>query len=152
MRLRVSQSRSGVASGAINSSSFFGAGVVATAALADDCITADKVGDGEIGTVALASACITEAKLSSGAVTSSKLGAAAVQTSNVGDAQITTAKLAADSVDASKLDLTDTYDLTGGSLQVGTPSNSNDAANKSYVDSVAAGLSVKENVRVVAGS
>ena len=37
-------------------------------------------------------------------------------------------------------------------MQVGTPSNSNDAANKSYVDSVAAGLSVKENVRVVGGS
>jgi len=48
------------------------------------------------------------------------------------------------------MDLTGTFDFSSGTLQVGTPSNSSDAANKSYVDSVAAGLSIKENVKVAA--
>lgn len=143
---------SAIASGALDSASFFASGVIATAALAEDCVTADKVGDGEIGTAALASACITEAKLGSASVTSSKIGTGAILTDAVGNLQISSAKIAADAVDASKLDLTDTYDFTGGTLQVGTPSNGNDVPNKSYVDSVAAGLSVKENVRVASDS
>jgi trimeric autotransporter adhesin len=125
----------------------FGSSVVATAALQDGAITADKVGAGEIGTSALANLSIVEGKLANGAVTTSKLGTGAVETSNVGDLQITVGKLAGN-ITPAKLDLTATFDFTSGVLQVATPSNSSDAAPKSYVDSVAAGLSVKENVRV----
>lgn len=143
---------SAIATGAIDTASFFSAGVIATAALADDAITADKVGDGEISTSALASLCVTEAKLASGSVTSSKLGTGSVQTAAVGDAQITNAKLAG-SIAANKLDLTDTFDFSSGTLRVATtPTNANDASSKSYVDSVAAGLSVKENVKVASDS
>ncbi|MHA2301550.1 MAG: hypothetical protein ACXACD_11405 [Candidatus Thorarchaeota archaeon] len=128
-----------IATGALDTASFFASGVIATAALASDCVTADKVGDGEISTSALASLCVTEAKLASGSVTSSKLGTAAVQTSAVGDAQITNAKLAG-SIAANKLDLTDTYDFSSGTLRVAsTPTNANDASSKQYVDSVAQG-------------
>jgi hypothetical protein len=140
-----------IATGALDTASFFAAGVIATAALAADCVTADKVGDGEISTSALASLCVTEAKLASGSVTSSKLGTGSVQTAAIGDSQVTNAKLAG-SIAANKLDLTDTYDFSGGTLQVGTPSNANDVPNKSYVDNVAAGLNVKENAKVASSS
>jgi hypothetical protein len=142
---------SAIASGAINAASMLGSSVVATAALQDDCVTADKVGDGEIGTSALANLSVVEGKLANGSVTNSKLGSAAVQTSNIGDLQVTVGKLAG-SITPAKLDLTATFDFTGGAVQVATPSNSSDAAPKSYVDSVAAGLSVKENVRVATDS
>ena len=139
---------SAIATGALDTASFFASGVIATAALANDAITADKVGDGEISTSALASLCVTEAKLASGSVSSSKLGTGAVQTSAIGDAQVTNVKLAG-SIAANKLDLTDTFDFSSGTLRVvTTPTNANDATSKSYVDNVAAGLSVKENVKV----
>lgn len=140
-----------IASGAINNANMFGSSVVATAALQNDCITADKVGAGEIGTSALANLSIVEGKLANGAVTSTKLGAAAVQTSNVGDLQITVGKLAG-SITPAKLDLTATFDYTSGTVQVATPSNASEAAPKSYVDSVAAGLAIKANVRVATDS
>ena len=143
---------SAIASGALDTSSFFAAGVIATAALANDAITSDKVGDGEISTSALASLCVTEAKLASGSVTSSKLGTGSVQSAAIGDSQVTNAKLAG-SIAANKLDLTDTFDFSSGTLRVATtPTNANDASSKSYVDSVAAGLNVKENVVVASES
>lgn len=143
---------SAIATGALDTASFFAAGVIATAALANDSITADKVGDGEISTSALASLCVTEAKLASGSVTSSKLGTGSVQTAAIGDSQVTNAKLAG-SIAANKLDLTDTFDFSSGTLRVvTTPTNANDATSKSYVDNVAAGLSVKENVVVATES
>ena len=85
-------------------------------------------------------------------MTNSKLGAAAVQTSNVGDAQITKAKLSSSAVDSTVMDMTATYDFSSGTLQSATPSNSNDVANKSYVDSVASGLYVREPAVAAAGS
>lgn len=143
---------SAIATGALDTASFFASGVIATAALANDAITADKVGDGEISTSALASLCVTEAKLASGSVTSSKLGTGSVQSAAIGDSQVTNAKLAG-SIAANKLDLTDTYDFSSGTLRVvTTPTNANDATSKSYVDNVAAGLSVKENVVVATES
>jgi hypothetical protein len=143
---------SAIATGALDTASFFASGVIATAALANDAITADKVGDGEISTSALASLCVTEAKLASGSVTSSKVGTGAIQTAAIGDSQVTNAKLAG-SIAANKLDLTDTYDFSSGTLRVATtPTNANDASSKSYVDSVASGLNVKENVKVASDS
>lgn len=41
---------------------------------------------------------------------------------------------------------TGTHDFTSASIQVPEPSNDSDAADKAYVDSVAAGLSIKESV------
>ena len=46
---------------------------------------------------------------------------------------ITSAKLAG-SIPASKLDLTQTYDFSSGTLRSGTPSADSDVAVKSYVD------------------
>lgn len=142
---------SAISSGALDTASFFAAGVIATAALAADCVTSDKVGTGQIISDGLASGSVIEAKIGTGAVTSSKLGAASVQTAAVGDAQITNQKLAG-SIAASKLNLTDTFNFSSGTLQTGTPANANDAANKSYVDTVAAGLSVKANVKVASSA
>jgi len=138
---------SSIATGALDTSSFFSNGVIATAALANDAVTADKVGSGEIGTSALAALSVTDAKLANGSVVSSKLGAGSVVTSAVGDAQITNQKLAG-SIAAAKLDLTDTFDFTSGTVRVvTTPTNANDASSKQYVDSVAQGSHWKKAVK-----
>ena len=160
-----------ITDGAITSGKL-GSSAVLTAALNDGAVTAAKLGSASVESAKLADGAVLTAKLADGAVSAAKLGAASVQTAKLADAAVsaaklasssvetakindsavTSAKIAADAVDASKIDLTATYDYTSGGIQVSTPTNSNDAANKSYVDSVAAGLSVKENVRVVAGS
>jgi len=129
-----------------------GASAVETAKINDAAVTTAKLAAGAVDTSALGSLAVTSAKLNDAAVTAAKLASSAVETAKINDGAVTTAKIAADAVDASKLDLTDTYDFSSGTLQVGTPSNSNDVTNKSYVDSVAAGLSVKENVRVATNS
>ena len=61
---------------------------------------------------------------------------------------ITSAKLAG-SIPASKLDLTQTYDFSSGTLRSGTPSADSDVAVKSYVDGlVGSGVFWKEPVKV----
>lgn len=71
-------------------------------------------------------------------------------------AQIKGKQLANASIAAAKIDLTDTFDFTSGSVSVGNPSANNDAANKAYVDSLstssAAGLDFKESVKVASAS
>jgi trimeric autotransporter adhesin len=158
-----------IASGAITSAKI-GAAAVGESAIASGAVTSTKLGSGAVDSSAIASGAVTSAKLASaavdevaiasGAVTSTKLGAGAVDSTAIASGAVTTAKLASGAVDsaalaasavtAAKMDLTGTFDFSSGVLQVGTPSNSSDAANKSYVDSVAAGLSIKENVRVAA--
>jgi len=123
---------------------------VETAKIVDDAVTSAKILDGAVGTSKLAAASVTNAKIGTDAVQSSNILDAAVITSKLNDGAVTSAKLGASAVTAAKMDLTGTFDFSSGTLQVGTPSNSSDAANKSYVDSVAAGLSIKENVRVAA--
>jgi hypothetical protein len=86
---------------------------------------------------------VTESKIASNAVTAPKLAADAV----------TTAKIADDAVTAAKVDLagvSGTFTFTADKLEVsGTPTSANAVPNKSYVDSVAAGLAdVKNSCRV----
>ena len=83
---------------------------------------------------------------------------AKVQTNQIADLAISKAKIQNNAVDADKLDLADDYaltgtvDLTGGTLNVATPSADAEAASKGYVDNVAAGLKWKAPVRVRAQS
>jgi len=67
------------------------------------------------------------------------------------DGGVDTTQLANDAVDGDKLDTSATFDFNtgGGTVQVGTPSGDNDAASKSYVDNVAAGLKWKLPAKVV---
>ena len=59
-------------------------------------------------------------------------------------------QIANNQIDASKMDLAagQTFDFSSAAILVGTPSNSNEAASKSYVDNVANGLYWKEPVEV----
>lgn len=50
-------------------------------------------------------------------------------------------------IGAIQIDLTGTYDYSGGNVQVGAPSVNNDVANKAYVDALVAGASVKDACR-----
>ena len=128
-----------------------GSAAVETAKLADDAVTSAKIAAGAVDSSALGSLAVTTAKLADAGVSAAKLASNAVETAKINDGAVTTAKIAADAVDASKLDESDNYSFTG-SVSVQTPSASGHAANKSYVDSVAAGLSVKENVKVAIDS
>lgn len=140
-----------------------GSGAVLTAALSADCVTnsaiatgavnADSLAAGSVGTSAVAALAITEGLLANGAVSNSKLGAGSVQTANVGDSQITKAKLSSNAVDSTVMDMTATYDFSSATIRVpSTPSNSNDAASKSYVDGLSAGATFKDAVVVAVGS
>jgi hypothetical protein len=46
-----------------------------------------------------------------------------------------------------QIDLTQTYDYTGGTLRVSTPVNDTDVANKSYVDANVEGIDAKQSCR-----
>lgn len=74
----------------------------------------------------LADSAIVEAKIAEGAVTADKL---------------------AGSIPVGKLDMTGTFDFSGGEIIVGTATNSTHAVNKGYVDSVKQSLDIKESVR-----
>ena len=71
-------------------------------------------------------------------------------------AQIKGKQIANASIAAAKIDLTDSFDFTSGSVSVPTPSSNNDAANKAYVDSIstgsAAGLDFKQSVVVASAA
>ena len=71
-----------------------------------------------------------------------------IDEARLADLSVATGKIQNDAVDEAKLDLGATYDFAGGGggVQVPTPSAGNDAANKSYVDNVASGLTWKESV------
>ena len=67
------------------------------------------------------------------------------------DSNITTAKIADDNVTADKINLASgDYAFTNGATLswAGTPTQTDDVANKSYVDAVASGLDLKESVTV----
>src|SRR6056300_1213706 len=65
-------------------------------------------------------------------------------------AQIKGKQIADASIVAAKIDLTDSFDFTSGTVSVATPTANSDAASKAYVDSIstgsAAGLDFKESV------
>lgn len=76
-----------------------------------------------------------------------QLATGTIDTREIKDSAITSAKLAG-SIPASKVDLSDSFDLSSGTLVVATPTLASHAANKGYVDSVKQALDIKESVRV----
>jgi hypothetical protein len=71
-------------------------------------------------------------------------------------AQIKGKQIADASIVAAKIDLTDSFDFTSGTVSVATPTANSDAASKAYVDSIstgsAAGLDFKESVVVASAA
>lgn len=151
-----------IQTGAVTSDAL-GTGAIVAAALSADCVTnaaiatgavnADSLAAGSVGSSAVAALAITEGLIANGAVSNSKLGAGSVQTANVGDSQITKAKLSSSAVDSTVMDMTAVYDFTSGTVRVPTtPTNTNDAASKSYVDGLSAGATFKDAVVVALDS
>lgn len=92
-------------------------------------------------------AAITTAKIADDAVTTAKIADNAITNAQLGDAAVDTAELAANAVTAAKMDLTGTFDYSGGTLSVAAPTADAHAATKAYVDNAAVGLFWKEPVR-----
>ena len=83
----------------------------------------------------------------SGVVNAAALAADSVVSAKIADGAIdTTAYLANSVVTAAKIDLTGSFDFSGGTLRAGTPSANTDVANKAYVDSIQSGIHWKESV------
>ena len=91
---------------------------------------------------------ITSAKIADDAVTTAKIADNAITNALMADAAVDTAELAANAVTAAKMDLTDTFDFTSGTVSVAAPTADAHAATKSYVDNAAVGLYWKQPVRV----
>ena len=75
-----------------------------------------------------------------------QLAAGTIDSREIKDSAITTAKLFG-SIPSSKLDLSNTFDFSSGTLTVATPTQASHAATKGYVDSVKQALDIKESVR-----
>lgn len=75
-----------------------------------------------------------------------QLADSAIVQGKIADNAVTAIKLAG-SIPASKLDLDDDFDFSGGTVIVGTATQSSHAVNKGYVDSVKQSLDIKESVR-----
>jgi hypothetical protein len=109
------------------------------AQIKNTAIDSDKLADDAVATAKIADNAVSAAKIASSAITEAKLGSNAV----------TTAKISNSSVTAAKMDLSGTFNFSSGTLQAGTPSNSSDVTNKSYVDGlVGSGVYWKEPARV----
>jgi len=105
----------------------------------NDAIDNSKIADDAVQAAQIQANAVVAAKIASGAITEAKLGTSAVST----------AKIANSAVTAAKMDLSGTFDFSSGTLQAGTPSNSSDVTNKSYVDGlVGSGVYWKEPARV----
>ena len=105
----------------------------------NDAIDNSKIADDAVQAAQIQANAVVAAKIASGAITEAKLGTSAVST----------AKIANSAVTAAKMNLSGTFDFSSGTLQAGTPSNSSDVTNKSYVDGlVGSGVYWKEPARV----
>ena len=90
-------------------------------------------------------AATTTAKIADDAVTTAKVADNAITNAQLADAAVDTAELAANAVTAAKMDLTGTFDYSGGTVSVAALTADAHAATKAYVDNAAVGL--KEPVR-----
>ena len=71
-----------------------------------------------------------------------------ITSEQIKNSNIITALIANDAVTSSKLDQTGTFDFSGGSLSVATPTADGHATTKAYVDSLVSGLHWKDAARV----
>jgi hypothetical protein len=112
-------------------------------------ITGTQIKNGAINSDRLSTGAVATDKISDNAVTSAKIADSSILESKLASSSISTAKLQNNSVTSAKIDLTGTFNFSNGTLQAGTPSNSSDVANKSYVDGlVGSGVYWKEPARV----
>ena len=79
----------------------------------------------------------TTAKIADDAVTTAKVADNAITNAQLADAAVDTAELAANAVTAAKMDLTGTFDYSGGTVSVAAPTADAHAATKAYVDNAA---------------
>ena len=123
----------------LNSPTFTG-----TVSLPNNTISQSMMGDDSVGTNEIGGLAVTEGKIADGAVTNAKVSAsAAIAQSKI--ANLTTdlaAKLALAGGTMTGAIAMGTNKITG----LGTPTDSTDAATKSYVDAVTEGLHIHESV------
>lgn len=126
---------------------------IITKFITDDAVTNAKVADNAVDSAQIASGAVIEAKIGALAVSAGKLAANAVETAKIAADAVTDAKIrlsnnaylrgrnAADSadIDIVKVNASDALEFASFPQKSGTPSNANDLANKSYVDSVSGG-------------
>ena len=96
------------------------AGQIATAAIADDAITAAKIDDGAVGTAAVANDAVTYAKIQDTTTNNRVLGAATA--GEVGEVQIATAMIEDDAVTYAKIQDTSTDNRVLGAASAGAVS------------------------------
>lgn len=140
-----------IATGGVSAAGQFAAGVVDAAALAAGAVTAGKIATGGVSAAGqFAAGVVDSAALASSAVTAGKIATGGISASGQFAAGVVdNAAIATGTIQAAKLDLTgETYDFASSTLRCGTPSGSTDVANKSYVDGVAQGLQIKDEVRL----
>lgn len=112
-------------------------------------ISGTQIQDSAISNDKLASNAVTSSKISNNAVTKEKLGNYSVGSTQLDNGAVTVGKIASAAVTWAAVDRTGTWNFTGATFQVATPSNDSDAANKSYVDGlVGSGVYWKEPARV----
>jgi hypothetical protein len=93
---------SGIADDAITAAKI-GADAVGSAEIAADSITTSELADDAVATANIAALAVTTAKINALAVTAAELAANAVTTAKILDANVTEAKLATDAVTATKI-------------------------------------------------
>ena len=104
-------------------------------------VTAEKIAAGAITADKIAANAVTAVKINSGAVTADKIAANAVTAVKINSGAVTTDKLAANAVTAAKINVTDlfsqnitasNFNITGGSINISTSSETVDKINLNY--------------------
>ena len=143
-----------IASGAVGNVAL-ASSAVATANIQDSAVTTAKIADANITTAKFASGAVDTAALASSAVTAAKIASGAVGTAALAANAVTSAKVDSSIIVASGANPFSAAQSMGGFklTNLGAPSAAGDAANKSYVDSLAQGLTdFKASVRVASVS
>lgn len=148
---------------------------ITAAKLATDSVETAKIKDANVTAAKLATDAVETIKIKDANVTAAKLATDSVETAKIKDANVTSAKIASDTIVDSNIstvaaiaqskisglttDLGNKLDKSGGTMSgaiamgtnkitgLGEPTNAQDAATKSYVDSAAQGIDWKASVR-----
>ena len=106
-----------------------------TASIADDAITADKLGDGSVNSATIANKAVTTEKIAVGAVTGNQIADESITTSKIAQSTVTTEKIVGGAVTADKLANNIPYTKFGLSadqvrgIYIGTETPSNTLGN-----------------------
>ena len=102
-------------------------------------ISGTQIQDSAISNDKLQNNAVTSSKISNQSVTQEKIGNYAVGSTQLANGSVISGKIASSAVTWAAVDRTGTWNFTGATFQVATPSNASDAANKSYVDGLVGG-------------